>query len=319
MSNNSTAATFCLAEDQQASTVVSVTILNLISVLTNILHIVVLKISARTNKKTYFWILVHMSVIDIVYSCIAIVHVVQSLPNRLNSLGKMIIWHVADGMLVAAMYARYTWLTLACFDRYYAVCRPFSYDSSKILNNINKVSLLVWITDLTYGITTVIGLPSLTCILRGEILKNFAHIQTILALVASLGGPLSFLIASTILLVAAYRELRRMKQRRNLQEEDKELTNSFRFIAGTFILLYVSLAPSLVAIILQIFSFPSRKSAIYSTTKLSGLLQYIFGISNVVFYALTNPKYVDTVKNRLGLLCSSNRIHHEDGETSELR
>ena len=193
-STSKTQSELCLFEELQLVFGALAVTVNIVSVLINIIHIFIIR---NAEEKNYFWILVQISVADVVSSCIAIASVIHTMPSLILLLESSISWHVADGLAVAAICCRCNFLALASFDSN-AICRHFKYTSSKVLNNIRKVSLIVWISEISYCLAQFFLLPALTCMLRGKLVSNMTDIPTIIALVASIGGAISFLVISTI-------------------------------------------------------------------------------------------------------------------------
>ncbi|XP_067949907.1 probable G-protein coupled receptor 139 [Watersipora subatra] len=241
--------------------------LNISSVLMNIFHILTLRAITSLRKKNYFWILVHLSLADILFGCFAIFRITETFLSIAFLLDNKISYFISDGLAFTAVHSRYTLVTFASFDRFYAVCHPYKYTSSKLLNEIGKSILTIWTVNVVYSVSVIVLLSAAGCVLRGETLPSLGNPKTTVTLVLFTSYTLLPLIMSTVFLSLTHRELKRMKRRTSFNEEQRDLTNTFNFIAGSFIMLYVTLVPLVVMLCLQVFSFDEKNLTIYLATQ----------------------------------------------------
>ncbi|XP_067949912.1 olfactory receptor 4Q3-like [Watersipora subatra] len=317
MEGNESLLVVCPLEEHHLLYFVSSLMINIFSVAANILHVITLWNIPSVRTQNYFWILFHLSLADVAFSCMALPRFFQTLPNFSSvSYQKVHIGYVfSDGLILSAMYSRYALLTLASFDRYYAICRPFKYKSSKILNEIHKVSLVLWIINTVFCVA-VMYLPAATCILRGRPASDMSEHHKTLTIILLVSYTTLPLVVSTVLLCFTYRELQQMKERLSFNESQRELLNTYHFIAGSFIILYVTLVPLVMTLFMHVFSFDDKDLAIYVATQVSFTSQSLFGLANIVFYAVLNPQYLTKVKEKFNFLRPI-RIGHRDEESSE--
>ena len=118
-----------------SSTIISI---NIISIIINFIHIILLKTTPGSSKPNHFWILINLTLADILValsltlntSCL--IHDIQLSAN--NVIGSAFLLTVRE----SATQSRNLLLLVASLDRIYTVCRPFKYSTSIVLNNLSK-------------------------------------------------------------------------------------------------------------------------------------------------------------------------------------
>ena len=278
--------------------------INIVSIIVNIMHILILSKIPALRKLNYFWILVNLTLVDIGAS-IAFAFGVSCPIYQLQVSAESMLGSI---ILLAAMdstsLCRYFQLTLAGLDRFYAVCKPFDYTDSRILRNVGKVSLLSWILIGALCAANV-ALNSQKCFgevgpFLGKLAANTNYMYIEIALVLAIIVPS---VATAVLLGKVMRELKRMKQKRNMNEEDREVRSAARYVIGTCILFYSTVALTFVFVIINL--------SMEIKTDLNRIFQWVavgihafYGIGNVVLYGLMNHAYVAKIKNIIGTRCS---------------
>ena len=187
--------------------------------------------------------------------------------------------------------SRYFQLMLASLDRYYAVCRPFEYSNSRLLNNVGKFSLVGWIINIVPSATQIFVAPYALCFYSlGPYMKEHSYTAYFFycgALVMLLPS-----IATTFFLIKTTRELRRMKNR-SMTDEDKEVKSATKYIVVTCIFFYSTVIPFTLFLI----AIPSLDPYVVDTIKgVFGLIQSLYGVVNVVTFGLLNQAYRNQIK-----------------------
>lgn len=303
MVNQSLANATSRMNDKHFSFVLTIIFLNTTSVMINVAHIKILSGLPKVRKLKFFWILVYLGLVDILYS---FSHIINDVLFDLTAGTLQVNFEVAvviKSLKENVIFFRYWQILLACVDRYYAVCKPFQYETSKIVRNIGKLSFLVLVTVIALG-TTIKLLSSVIWVNKSmEDLESSHNIVT--GVVAFL--TMATVICTTILLVKITRELRKMMVRGNLKEEDHLVINACRYVRGTSVLFYSTLSTALVGIpvILLIKDERTTDHYLYINNYVKDILQSLYGIANVGLYAYVNRGYMQIVQSRIRALSSA--------------
>ena len=207
--------------------------LNICSAIINLMHIGLL---ISTSKRSgYFWILVNLTIADIVAALFFAVRSWCGMYALQLSSGNILGAAILSLGMQTASQVRYFELTLASLDRFYAVCRPFDYSNSRLVNHIGKMSILCWIFNLLF-VTVKISITSFdACLSTRGLVSNSArmrYMQMISFVLTALPA-----LATAVLLGKTAKELHRMKQRGNAREDNKEIKTATKYIIGVYIIL----------------------------------------------------------------------------------
>ena len=270
-------------------------LLNIISVIFNTLYIVLLVKILDLKNKNYFWILLNLTMVDIAgatvlaISCLCAIY--ELLISTETGIGVALI---AVGQQSSLM-CRYYQLTIACVDRYYAVCKPFDYNTSSLTNNAGKLSALSWIITIIIPIVKVCLTVDKACL--GEFSTYEVPTSTLARWIETVSSLFVLIpsILTAVLLIKIARELKRMSQRSNMRSEDKELRSATKYVIGTSIMFYCSLLPIIFGTIINaVYGDPSRAMITFFLT-LAVACQTLYGISNVLLYGCLNPSYITII------------------------
>ena len=210
---------------------------NLLSLIVNFLHILILRAMPNLRKRNYFWILFGINLADLSAAIFYIISTSCMDKKILETIHGVVLCSLIIIGVESSTLSRYFQLTLASFDRYYALCRPFEYKNSRLLNNVGKVSFLAWTINVLLSILKVA--ISSSYIVFGDFgpFVTEHKYSPYFAGAAALGALLPS-IATAIFLMKSLRELRQMRNR-SLTDEDKEVKNATKYIIVTCILFYV--------------------------------------------------------------------------------
>ena len=277
---------------------------NTLSVMINGLHMFVLKKMQRLRDQNYLWILLNLTLVD---TAVAISLVISASFTR-PWLQKVDYGKILGAVVLvsaeSSSLCRYFQLTLASLDRYYAVCRPFEYTNSRLLDNVGKLSFLGWTVNILPSLIQALVSPNTICLgSLGTFMRRNDY--TIYFL---LWGSLNTLlpsIATAIFLTKTIRELKRMQKRGwSMTDDDKEVKSATKYVIVTCILFYITVIP---IVLLALIRTKLDYHDVYNMYLFVVLCQSLYGIVNVVLFGFFNPAYVGQIKSLFGI-CSVTRI-----------
>ena len=282
--------------------------LNIISVIVNLLHILVLVNMPGLKEKNYFWILLNLTLADIVGAIALAISsscsIYELLISAETAIGVALILFGQQSSLMC----RYFQLTLACFDRYYAVYKPFDYNTSRLINNIGKLSALSWI------ITTSIPIVKVSLTVDEACLGEFSTYEI------SISTPNGWFdiftscfiavpsLVTAVLLIKVSRELKRMSARGNMTSEDREVKSATRYVIGTCVMFYCSVIPLVAGLCLHGIIGDPRNPIIRAFLITIAICQTLYGIGDVILYGFINPPYVQRIKAIFGRFCCKSKV-----------
>ena len=202
--------------------------INVTSIAINVLYLLVLQKIPRLRESNYFWILLNLTLGDVAMSLAVILLVNCKILYSRNCF--IIVESYAFGGCV--FQVRYWLLTLAVSDRYYAVCKPFQYTTSKFINNMGKWAAVAWILSTALAFSSNILNHFCLDPVLSEITKYLKVALIISAVLPS--------VISTLLLIRIAVELKHMNQRRNMSAEDQETRSATRYIISVFVIFMVA-------------------------------------------------------------------------------
>ena len=270
--------------------------LNVISVIVNLLHIFVLVNIPSLKNRKYFWILFNLTLVDTAGAIVFAISCSCAVYQLMISAESGIVFVLITIGQQSSLMCRYYQLTLACLDRYYAVCKPFDYNTSRFINNIGKLSAISWIITILIPIVKVSLTADEACL--GEFNTYTISMSTTngwFDIFASFVITIPSLVAA-VLLIKVSLELKRMSQRGNMTSEDREVKSATKYVIGTCIMFYCSVLPLVIGVCVNvIIGDPSNHiSRAFLITIIA--CQTLYGIGNVILYGFINPVYVLRIK-----------------------
>lgn len=286
---------------------------NLMSAFINILHLHILSKMTNLTGSNYYYILVNLTINDIFVSCCFAIGGICGVQKFLALPEK----HLAGILLLIArdvfVNSRYYQLTLASLDRFYAICKPFDYAESRVLQNIGKLFVLGWIFNIILSITLNFTYREDICVAQiiGVRLRATSSTSKLYALPLTILPSAIPSVITSVLIIKVVKELNAMKQRTPRESEDLELKSATKYIVIVCVMFYCSLTP-LLLLMLSRALFGINTYQKMSTIKwFVFLCQTLYGIGNVIVYGFVNRGYVRKAKE---LFCFCIRIRKVEPE-----
>ena len=279
--------------------------LNIISVIVNLLHILVLVNIPGLKEKNYFWILLNLTLVDIAGAIVLAISSSCAIHKLLISAENIIGIALLTVGQQSSLTCRYYQLTIACLDRYYAVCKPFDYNTSRLINNIGKLSALSWIITISIPIVKVSLTAGEACLGEFSVYDiSIPAANSWFDILASIFVAVPSLV-TTVLLIKVSRELKRMSQRGNMTSEDREVKSATKYVIGTCILFYCSVLPLVAGMSLNGIIGDPRNPIVRAILIAIGISHTLYGIGNVILYGFLIPSYLQRIKAIFGQInCS---------------
>ena len=276
---------------------------NSLSFIINFLHLLILRAMPNLRKRNYFWVLFGINLADMFAAVFYIISTSCMDKKVLETTHGLVLCSLLIIGAESSTLSRYFQLTLASLDRYYALCRPFEYETSRILNNTVKLSFLAWtINVLLSTLTVAFSFSAIRVGALGPFLTTnkyslyFAAVTVLSALLPS--------VATAIFLVKCLRELRKMRNR-SLTDEDKEVKNATKYIIVTCILFYVGV---FLVTLYMVIKNDLESDASKSVFRIHTLYQSLYGIANVALFAFYTPAYVLKIRSIFERCCKT-KVH----------
>ena len=282
--------------------------LNILSVMVNLIHIIVLVNMQSLKNRKCFWILLNLTLADTVGAIFIAISCSCAVYELLISAKNGIVFVLITIGQQSSLMCRYYQLTLACLDRYYAVCKPFDYNTSRLINNIGKLSALSWI------IPTIIPIVKVSLTVDKACLGEFSTYEI------SISTPNGWFdiftscfiavpsLVTAVLLIKVSRELKRMSARGNMTSEDREVKSATRYVIGTCVMFYCSVIPLVAGLCLHGIIGDPRNPIIRAFLIVVIICQTLYGVGNIILYGFLNPTYQQRIKDIFRRFCCQSKI-----------
>jgi len=265
-------------------------VLNVFGVVCNILNLIVLKTLDKSKRNGYFCVVVNIGISDIATGIIFTLYVSCDLNRLVVKLSdeEALVYQVVINILGVSIYfARNLILVTGSYERYISICRPFSVQTNKVLNNLGACLGTIWIVSLV-----VMGVPLATDT-RNYCFSIFGSMPIDFNTQADMvfGSSITITLAACmILLFKTWKELRRMQKRATVGTDElivKRSTQYILIVCTTFYLLYV---PTFLSIISNAIEGLPKEIAIV-TRWISIYYQAVYGTLNILVYIVMTPGY----------------------------
>ncbi|KAF6026468.1 hypothetical protein EB796_015227 [Bugula neritina] len=270
---------------------------NGISVVLNLLHIGVICQSMKRKCHLYQKIVIAVSVTDVLNAIRLMTLTSCMLRNLVISYSGAAASSAIFQELVS--YSRIIVLTLAFFDRWFVLARPYQYNDS-IFVRFFWLFLALFCSLMTI-LVTVKNVLTVEDFCLHEI-RGIQHCETIIgqAMTCYWFYPVLFVL-HTIFLVLTIRELRKMHLRNVVTPEDKLVRKATVTVLIIIVAYYTCFMVQPITV-----SFENKSGTSRSLKLLMNFIQYLlismYGILNAVVYGFMTEGYRKTVKS---ILCKT--------------
>jgi len=286
-------------------------VLNSASFVLNILHLLVLHQMTELRTTKYFWILVNITLSDIMISIISSLYFSCELRVaifKLSSVAIYILFCAAQGLIGFAVISRYSVLLITSIERYIAVCRPHDYKTNYIVRKIKMcfgfaialtfiysfLACVMYLPELCWSQLKVMSAPGRTLIIGNVLLTIPVSIES---------------LAITILLVKVWRKLRIMTKNPIGGQSNKTLLAASRYIIWIYVMHQIS---NFLLTILMVCQFTNFSTFLFILEIVATFCANLYGIANVILFAYFHPKYVSKIKSILRIDRCSKHVQPDD-------
>jgi len=284
--------------------------INSVSFVLNI-HLLVLRQMTELRTTKYFWILVNITLSDIItsvltplyFSCELRVAIFKLPPAATYSL-----FLTFQGLIGFAVISRYSVLLIASIERYVAVCKPHGYKTNYI---VRKIKICFgFALALTFIYSFLICVTHLPELCWSQLKVVFASGKSSKLTFGLLTIPMcSTSLVITVLMVKVWKKLKTVTKKPIGGQRNKTLLAASKYIIWIYVMHQIlnSLLAILVVLQFSIFSTFTFILEIVATFCVN-----FYGIANVIVFAYFHPKYVSKIKSILRIDRCSNQVQPVD-------
>jgi len=262
--------------------------LNIFTILVNILHIILMGKIAKCKQTTYYWILINMSLADIItsvtYSVLASCSLKQIAYESSKSVAEYFL-RTRAAVTLATTAVRNFVLAVASYERYVKICLPLTAED-KLLCHLGWVMAVVWAA--CYGVSLPVFLTDLDDVCYGDFtMAGILNLQSIIVSIILLTVPAGI---TFVCLFKVGRELKQMMGKHDIPGFNSEAHTAGRYIILICLLFYSSYTPSILAIALN-YSDHVSNDTVGALNWASFLVQSLYGTLNIVIYVYMTRGY----------------------------
>ncbi|KAF6041496.1 hypothetical protein EB796_000199 [Bugula neritina] len=257
----------------------------------HVINIFFLKMLEKSKRTAYFWIVVNISICDIMTCSTFFLAIFCELNKRLITLsvvGARTFQVTVTIFAFSSFVARNFVLAIGTYEWHISICHPLQVESNKIVNNMKLCVGAAWI--ISFVLLTIFILTDSAEYCFGEFgaLIDKPNNQT---KVAFAGSITTTFITSAICLSKVWRELQRMQSRNAVYTPDDLIVKrSAQYIRVVSIALYLSYIPTVMSAVFNSVDVIS-KSIRNMIRWIAYFYMTVSSISNVLLYFLMTPGY----------------------------
>ena len=265
----------------------------LASLLINIFHLAILLHLESLRGTKYRYVLVNISLADIVH-VLSIAFMYSCYDTNIVTLiaGKSSLKNPLAIMITIGNYTPYYVFLVASMEKYLAICKPYSYQSSFIVRKLPLVFAMVWFFMVTFSICIIACIPEdVPLWVRGW---QFKIIEvTILAIIPN--------TTTVALLANVGKELKRMNNQSATITNDGEERKAAVYLIIVFTMEMVVFLLNVVCIIIFYYSGSVVLGKIWNIA-----IKGPHTIANTVIYGWRTRSYKQHVRKLFG--CKPSQI-----------
>ena len=265
-----------------------IVLFNLISMLTNILHLILLNRIASLKGTAYGIILKGLSIADLYYTLPTILQ--SSCTLRLAVVQRFEVGLFFVTISGLSVYFRLFILTLASLERFLALCRPFKHSDSIFVRHMKVWSGLCCVAAIAFSVRDLNIETENTCL---DLVTGFSNCANLRGSRRCAISMVLLSSISTIFLILVQIQLRKMNRvSTSVNREDKELKVAALYVLAMVLVFYFCF---LVAIIDKIILWAFHTS-VTGIGVVALLLNSLYGVLNTVIYGWVTPTYQHNAK-----------------------
>lgn len=264
--------------------------LNILSIIVNVLHLVILGRMSSLKGKNYLKLLNHIGVVDILSSVSLMVQTNCQL-HHLTLEGSRTLGASISIVTNVAPTFRYYLFALGSCDRYMAICKPMMYRQSQVYRHFDWWLALGWVISFIFISVRDIVFSAELCVNSVLGASNYAGTTP-----SSLSSSflMIFTILSTGLQIRIGIEMYRMRKQ-NLIPNHSQVIKATLYILVIYVEFVLCLCPVLLCLLLAFVQKCGFFSVWISSTAFS-----LYGTINSVTYGWINQSYRIEVRRMLG-------------------
>ena len=273
-------------------------VINVIAFLINTFHLGIISRLETLKGTRYRCVLINIALADILHNVFMVVS---------RSCYKIVLITFAYGapeprILLASViftcnYTSFHIFALASIEKYLAICKPFSYESSMIVRMLPVNFVIAWLY--------VISLSSCTAVILGlDLIPAISNVELTVFRTSVLAIAPSLL--SGTLLIKVYRELRRMRIRSQNSSEDNDKMKAAMYLIIIFTLEMIVLLLNSICIVVVEYTGVEVICKIWNA-----FIKAPYTILNTVIYGWRTQSYRQYVRKLLG--CNRSRVGTVEG------
>ena len=265
-------------------------VVNVIAFLINTFHLGIISRLETLKGTRYRCVLINIALADILHNIImAMAYSCYKVALIIFIYGKPELRIPLTTLVFTSNYISFHVFALASMEKYLAICKPFSYESSVIVRRLPVNFVIVWL--YVFSLAAIFSIT--------EANSRVTALRTsVLAIAPSL--------LSVTLLIKVYRELRRMRIRSQNSSEDSDKTKAAMYLIIIFTLeMIVFLLNSICVIVLH----STGESLICEIW--NAFIKAPYTILNTVIYGWRTQSYRQYVRKLFG--CNQRRVGIAEG------
>ena len=272
--------------------------MNVISLLINSFHLCIISRLETLKGTKYRCVLINIVLADITntmamalfYSCYDFV-----LANYMH--GEPEVRIPVSVSIFISNYISFHVFLVASMEKYLAICKPFSYQSSVLVRWLPLNFVIIWL--YIFSLSTILSLINALNLIPGISNLGITVFRTAVFAVAPN-------VVSGTLLIKVYKEMRRMRNRSEISAQDSEKTNAATYLIIIFTLEMIAFLLNSVCIV-----FTHSTGNPLLCTIWNAFIKAPYTMLNTVIYGWRTQSYRQHVCKLFG--CNRRRISIAEG------
>ena len=268
-------------------------VVNVIAFIINTFHLGIISRLESLKETRYRCVLINIALADIVYNVfMAVYYSYYKIVLITFAYGEPILRILLTIVTYTCNYMSFHVFALASMEKYLAICKPFSYESSVIVRRLPVNFVIVWL--YVFSVNTVVAF-----IVKLDLISGMSN--NAMPVLGTLVLAIAPSLLSGTLLIKVYRELKRMRNRSQNSSEDSDETKAAMYLIIIFTLeMIVFLLNSICVIVLH-------STGVVVIFKIwQAFIKAPYTILNTVIYGWRTQSYRQYVRELIG--CNRHRI-----------